>query len=663
MTSVTKPQWVPSEDRVQNAIVTDFMTWLDQQDRAKVNDFAGLHQWSVSHIADFWSAAWDYFDLPGEKGRHIYTRNDQDIKASAWFSQSKINFAENLLRYRGDQEALVFWGEKGRQRSLSRDEVYNEVSRLAQALKAQGVEPGDRVAGLMPNMPEAIVAMLATTAIGGVWSSASPDFGAQGILDRFGQIAPKVLIAPDSYDYNLKNHDVLGKVTDVVKEIPALEKVVVISWSGENLDLSGLDNAVDMRDFVNPFEPAEIAFSRQGFDHPLYIMFSSGTTGAPKCIVHRAGGALMKQLVEHKFHGDLKENDRLFYFTTCGWMMWNWFAAGLGCGATLICYDGSPFAGSPTILFDLAEQEKITHFGTSPKYLDTLKKAGESPIDKYKLPALRAIFSTGSPLLPEGFDFVYEHVKKDVQLASIAGGTDILGCFMLGNPIGAVYRGEIQTPALGCAVSAFSDEGKPVSDAKSDDGSNERGELVCTEPFPSMPLCFWGDEDGSRYNKAYFERFDNIWTHGDFLEITENGGLIIHGRSDATLNPGGVRIGTAEIYRQVETLEEIREAIVVGQNWDGDVRVVLCVILQDGVKSLDKELIKKIKTRIRTGCTPRHVPAKVVAVSDIPRTRSGKITELAVRDIINGREVGNKEALANPEALDLYRNISTLQED
>ncbi|KKJ75828.1 acetoacetyl-CoA synthetase [Kiloniella litopenaei] len=655
MTSVTKPQWVPSEDRVQNAIVTDFMAWLDRQDRTKVNSFAELHHWSVKNIADFWSAAWDYFDLPGEKGAHVYTRNDQDIKASAWFSQSKINFAETLLRYRGDQEALVFWGEKGRQRSLSRDELYNEVSRLAQALLAQGIEPGDRVAGLMPNMPEAIIAMLATTAIGGVWSSASPDFGAQGILDRFGQIAPKVLIAPDSYDYNLKNHDVLGKVTDVVKDIPAIERVVVISWSGADLDLSGVPNAVDMRDFVDPYQPTEITFSRQGFDHPLYIMFSSGTTGAPKCIVHRAGGALMKQLVEHKFHGDLKENDRLFYFTTCGWMMWNWFAAGLGCGATLICYDGSPFAGSPTILFDLAEQENVTHFGTSPKYLDTLKKAGESPIQKYKLPALRAIFSTGSPLLPEGFDFVYEHVKADVQLASIAGGTDILGCFMLGNPIGPVYRGEIQTPALGCAVAAFSDEGKPVAD--------DRGELVCTEPFPSMPLCFWGDEDGSRYNKAYFERFDNIWTHGDFLEVTENGGLIIHGRSDATLNPGGVRIGTAEIYRQVETLEEIREAIVVGQNWDGDVRVVLCVILQDGISGLSEELIKKIKTRIRTGCTPRHVPAKVVAVADIPRTRSGKITELAVRDIINGREVGNKEALANPEALDLYRNIPALQED
>ncbi len=655
MTSVAGPQWAPSEDRVKNAVVTDFMSWLEKQDRASVGDFASLHQWSVENIADFWSAAWDYFEIPGDKGSHVYTRNDNDIKASKWFSDAKINFAESLLRYRGPEEAIVFWGETGRQRALTRDDLYNEVSRLSQALKAQGVEPGDRVAGLMPNMPEAIVAMLATTAIGAVWSSASPDFGSQGILDRFGQIAPKVLIAPDSYDYNLKNHDVLGKVREVADQISSIEKIVVISWSGSALDIDDISKAVDMRDFVAPYAAKKIEYSRQGFDHPLYIMFSSGTTGAPKCIVHRVGGALMKQVVEHKFHGDLKEEDRLFYFTTCGWMMWNWFAAGLACGATLICYDGSPFAGSPTILFDLAEQEKVTHFGTSPKYLDTLKKAGESPIENYSLPHLRAIFSTGSPLLPEGFDFVYDHVKKDVQLASIAGGTDILGCFMLGNPIGPVYRGEIQTAALGCAVSAFDDNGKPVS--------NDRGELVCTEPFPSMPLCFWGDEDGSRYHKAYFGRFENIWTHGDFLEVTKNGGMIIHGRSDATLNPGGVRIGTAEIYRQVETLEEIREAIVVGQTWDGDVRVVLCVILQDGVEGLSDDLIKKIKTRIRTGCTPRHVPAKVVAVSDIPRTRSGKITELAVRDIINGREVGNKEALANPEALDLYRDIPSLQED
>ncbi|MCZ4281058.1 acetoacetate--CoA ligase [Kiloniella laminariae] len=655
MTFVAKPQWQPSDERIKNAIVTDFMSWLEKEGKVTVDDFASLHRWSVEQIAEFWSSAWDYLGVIGAKGGHAFTRNDGDIKTSKWFGDARVNFAENLLRYRGSEEALVFWSEKGREKAFSRDLLYAEVSRLSQALRAQGVRPGDRVAGLMPNMPEAIIAMLATSAIGAVWSSASPDFGVQGILDRFGQISPKVLIAPDSYDYNLKNHDVLGKVRDVAGQIPSIEKVVIVSWAGKTLDLTGIEQASDYRDFVAPYSPGEIDFSRQSFDHPLFIMFSSGTTGAPKCIVHRAGGALMKQLVEHRFHGDLKEGDRLFYFTTCGWMMWNWFAAGLACGATLICYDGSPFAGSPTVLFDLAEQEKVTHFGTSPKYLDTLKKSGESPVLKYSLPTLRTIYSTGSPLLPEAFDFVYNNVKKDVQLASIAGGTDILGCFMLGNPIGPVYRGEIQTPALGCAVAAFDDTGKPVA--------KDRGELVCTEPFPSMPLCFWDDEDGSRYHKAYFARFKNIWTHGDFLEVTPNGGLVIHGRSDATLNPGGVRIGTAEIYRQVERLEEIREAIVVGQNWDGDVRVVLFVILQAEVASLDEGLIKKIKTAIRTGCTPRHVPAKVVAVSDIPRTRSGKITELAVRDIINGREVGNKEALANPEALDLYRNIPALQEE
>jgi acetoacetyl-CoA synthetase len=520
-------------------------------------------------------------------------------------------------------------------------------------LRAKGVVAGDRVGGYLPNMPEAVIAMLATASIGAIWSSCSPDFGVQGVLDRFGQIEPKVLFSADGYYYNGQTHDSLTKLKDIVHQLPSLEQVVVVSYVSSEPEVSGITRASVLADIVRPHVPGEIDFAQLPFNHPLYIMYSSGTTGVPKCIVHGAGGTLIQHLKEHLLHVDLKRDDRFFYFTTCGWMMWNWLVSGLASGATLMLYDGSPFHPDGNVLFDYAAAESIAVFGTSAKYIDAVNKAGLVPAETHDLTCMRTILSTGSPLVPESFDFVYEKVKRDVCLSSISGGTDIISCFALGNPILPVWRGELQCRGLAMRVEVYDDDGKPITGRK--------GELVCTTPFPSMPVGFWNDPDGAKYRAAYFERFPGVWCHGDYVELTEHDGMIIYGRSDAVLNPGGVRIGTAEIYRQVEQLPEVVESLVIGQQWQGDVRVVLFVRLRDGL-ILDEGLATRIKQQIRRNATPRHVPAKIIQVGDIPRTRSGKIVELAVRNVVHGEPVRNREALANPEALELFKNLPELRQ-
>ncbi|ALF28729.1 acetoacetyl-CoA synthetase [Brucella abortus] len=559
------------------------------------------------------------------------------------------------MRHKGDGEAIVFRGENKVERRLTWNDLHALVSKLQQFMLSEGVQPGDRVAGMMPNMPEAVALMLAASSIGAVWSSCSPDFGVQGVLDRFGQIEPKLFFACDGYWYNGKRIAVADKVAEVTAKLPGLKRAVIVTYLGEAEAVADkAEKGIALYAALEPFKAKPVEFTQLPFDHPLYILFSSGTTGIPKCIVHRAGGVLLQHLKEHRLHADLRDGDRFFYFTTCGWMMWNWLASGIASGATLMLYDGSPFYPDGNVLFDYAAAEGMTYFGTSAKFIDAVLKAGLKPGETHDLSALRTISSTGSPLSPEGFAFVYDAIKKDVHLASISGGTDIVSCFVLGVPTEPVWQGEIQGAGLGMAVDVWNDDGKPVR--------GEKGELFCKKAFPSMPLQFWNDAQGEKYQAAYFERFDNIWCHGDFAEWTEHGGIVIHGRSDATLNPGGVRIGTAEIYNQVEQMPEIAEALCIGQDWDRDVRVVLFVRLAEGVV-LDDDLKARIRTKIRTGATPRHVPAKIIAVRDIPRTKSGKIVELAVRDIVHGREVKNREALANPEALEFYRDIAELQQD
>jgi acetoacetyl-CoA synthetase len=623
-----------------------------QRGRAAIDGFDALHAWSVSDPAAFWDLVWDHSGVIGEKGARILTGGDL-VPGASFFPDARLNFAENLLRQTGGGDALVFRGEDKAARAMSFDELRALVSRLQQAMRAAGVGTGDRVAAMMPNMPEAIAAMLAAASLGAIWSSCSPDFGERGVLDRFGQIEPKLFIACDGYWYNGKQIEVADKLRAIAEKLISAEAVVVVPYLGEaEIVAANVPRAVSLDAFLAPFAAAELVFERLPFSHPLYILFSSGTTGIPKCIVHGAGGTLLQHLKEHQLHCGLKAGDKLFYFTTCGWMMWNWLASGLASGATLLLYDGSPFYPDGNVLFDYAQAEGMTVFGTSAKFIDAVRKADLRPRDSHDLAALAMMTSTGSPLAPENFDFVYDAIKPDVHLASISGGTDIVACFVLGAPGKPVWKGEIQGPGLGMAVDVWDDAGHPIR--------GEKGELVCTKPFPSMPVRFWNDPDGGKYHSAYFDRFDNVWCHGDFAEWTDHGGIIIHGRSDATLNPGGVRIGTAEIYNQVEQMPEVAEALAIGQDWDNDVRVVLFVRLADGV-SLTDDLQKAIRTRIRAGASPRHVPERIAAVADIPRTKSGKITELAVRDIVHGREVKNMEALANPEALELFRDLPELQ--
>ncbi len=643
--------WQPSKDRIARSNITSFIRRVNKEYKAGLSASASLFDWSVAEPEKFWTAVWDFCGVIAEtRGERVLVDADK-MPGAQWFPDAKLNFAENLLRHRDDRsddaDAMVFWGEDKVKRRMSHAEVYDAVSRTAQAMSAAGVKQGDRVAAFMPNMPETIIFMMAASSLGAIWSSCSPDFGAQGVIDRFGQIEPKLLFAVEGYHYNGKPHDTLPRIEEIVARLPSVERTIIVSYTREQPDISAIPRAVHLAAFVAPHRGEAIAFKRLPFNHPLYILYSSGTTGVPKCIVHGAGGTLLQHLKEHRLHADLKRGDRLFYFTTCGWMMWNWLVTGLASEATLLLYDGSPFYPGPRILFDLADEEQMTLFGTSAKYIDSLNKAGAKPIETHKLKSLRAMASTGSPLVPEGFDYVYRAIKKDLLLSSISGGTDIVSCFVLGNPALPVYRGEIQCRGLGLNVQVFDDDGKSVI--------GKKGELVCTAPFPSMPVRFWNDPDGAKYRAAYFERFPGIWCHGDYMEITPRGTSIIYGRSDATLNPGGVRIGTAEIYRQVEQLEEVVESLVIGQDWDNDVRVVLFVRLRDGV-ALDEALSKKIRDQIRGNTTPRHVPAKIVQVSDIPRTKSGKIVELAVRNVVHGNPVKNSEALANPEALEHYKD-------
>jgi acetoacetyl-CoA synthetase len=648
------PLWQPSEARKSTTNLADLLAFASPEANRRLASYRDLHAYSIADPAQFWSLIWDRCGVIGDKGNPPYLVDGDRMPGARFFPEARLNFAESVLGHITTGTALVFWGEDKVKRRLSGAELRTAIAQVSAMLGEAGVGVGDRVAAIMPNMPESIAAVLGTAARGAVWSSCSPDFGVQGVLDRFGQIEPKVLIACDGYYYAGRAIAIADKLSAIVAQLPSVKKVVIVDYLGQAKAvvqaLGGI--AQTWEDGVRAQESQMLSFARLPFDHPLYILFSSGTTGVPKCIVHSAGGTLLKHLTEHQFHSDLKPGDRLFYFTTLGWMMWNWLVTGLASGATLLLYDGSPFFPSGDILWDYAQAEGCTHFGTSAKYIDALNKTGAKPRESHDVSSIRALMSTGSPLAPESFDYVYSDIKTDLHLASISGGTDICGCFVLGIPTEPVWRGEIQGPALGLAVEVFDEDGKLARGSK--------GELVCTKPFPSMPIGFWNDPDGRKYHSAYFARFENVWHHGDFAEWTEHGGIIIHGRSDATLNPGGVRIGTAEIYRQVEQLPEVQEAVVIGQDWDNDVRVVLFLILRPGLE-LDEALRTKIKTQIRVGASPRHVPAKIVQVADIPRTKSGKITELAVRDVVHGREVKNKEALANPEALELYRDLPELQ--
>ena len=634
--------WQPTQQQIDSSLITAFA----EKHGFSNNDYQDLHQWSVNDTVSFWGSVWDFCGVIGEKGESHY-QSASSMLDSRWFPSAEINYAENLLAGKGTQPNVTFYGEDQVRRELSFLELHKAVSQCQQALRDLGITKGDRVAAMLPNNLEALTAMLAATSLGAIWSSASPDFGVDGVLDRFGQIEPKVLFCIDGYYYNGKWIDCSEKNTEITNAIPSLLKTVQVSYHGNDDD--------DWAALFKPYQAKQVEYQRVEFDHPLFIMFSSGTTGKPKCIVHGHGGTILQHVKEQQLHSNIQAGDRLFYFTTCGWMMWNWLVSGLASGADLVLYDGNPFAAKADILFDIAEREELTHFGTSAKYIEACNKAKLEPAKSHHLSKLRTIFSTGSPLAPESFRYVYSKIKTDVHLASISGGTDIISCFALGNPTQPVWLGELQCLGLGMDVNAFDDSGSPTSD---------KGDLVCTHSFPCMPVGFWNDKDNEKYRAAYFEVYDNVWCHGDFIELTSHPeqthpGMIIHGRSDAVLNPGGVRIGTAEIYRQVEKIEAVLESIVIGQQWQNDVRVVLFVRLAENA-ILDDQLRQHIKQKIRANATPRHVPSLIIAVDDIPRTKSGKIVELAVRDVVHGRAVKNMTSLANPEALTLFENLEEL---
>jgi acetoacetyl-CoA synthetase len=651
---MSKMLWKPSEQRIKNSHMYRFMNFVNKKYGKNFKEYAPLYEWSVQSISDFWAAMWEFAEIKASKPYDQVVDNPNKMPGTKWFSGARLNFAENLLRFRDNHTALIFAGEDKVTRKVTYAELYDEVARLAKPLKDMGIKPGDRVVGFMPNMPETIFAMLAATSLGATWSSCSPDFGIKGVLDRFGQIKPRVLFTANGYWFKGKSLDSLERIADILKELPSIEKVVVVPYTEKEPKISGVRKAVAYKDFRSSQANLTMEFVQLPFDHPHYIMYSSGTTGLPKCMVQSAGGVLINQLKELLLHTDLKREDTIFYFTTCGWMMWNWLTCSLAVGATLMLYDGFPFHPQAGGLWKMAQDHKITIFGTSAGYIAALMAAGVKPGKEYDLTPLKAVLSTGSPLSIEGFEFIYNEVKKDIQLASISGGSDINGCFAGGNPMGPVYAGELQCRNLGMKVESWDENGKPVR--------NKQGELVCLAPAPPMPIYFWEDPKGDKYNSAYFDVYPGVWRHGDFIEINDHGGVTIYGRSDATLNPGGVRIGTAEIYRQVENIPEIADSLVVGQDWKGDVRVILFVKLAEGQKLTD-ELKNKIRTILRTNASPRHVPAKIVAVPDVPYTLNMKKVELAVKKVIEGKAVLNKDALRNPEVLDFFAGIKEIHED
>jgi acetoacetyl-CoA synthetase len=644
------PIWSPSPERIERARLTRFMQFVRERHQLPLHDYKSLHAWSVEYPENFWSALWDFFEIrAATKGATILTDGNK-MPGAHWFPEARFNYAENLLTRNDDVPAIILRNERGERRELTHRELRTEVARVAAGLKKLGVVAGDRVAAFMPNIPEAVIGMLATTSIGAIWSSCSPDFGMSGVVDRFGQITPKVLFAADGYSYAGKTVDCLPTIRAATEKMASIEHIVLVPYLSDTPAMDSMPNAIAFKTLGDATTP--ITFEQLPFEHPLFILYTSGTTGAPKCIVHSAGGALLQELKEHGLHADMGRDDRFFYYTTTGWVMWNALASGLAVGATIVMFDGAPLHPDPSVLWRMAQDERLTIFGTSPRFLATCEQAGVKPGREFDLSALQTMISTGAPLTPASYRYVYRDVKPDILLMSITGGTDVMACFATGAPILPVLEGEIQCLALGMKVDVFDDAGKSLVDAQ--------GELVCTQPFPSVPLGFWGDVEGERFEATYFKRFPNVWWHGDLATITPNGGMIVHGRSDTVLNPGGVRIGTAEIYRQIEKVSEVAESIVISQQWQGDVRIVLFVRLIEG-QTLTDELQEKIRATIRANTTPRHVPAKIIAAPDLPRTINGKLTELTVRNVVHGLPVKNIDALANPASLDYFKDLPELK--